>query len=171
MTQTAVVVTFTSTCGTTETLAHAAAIGTVNARTLPRLRRLADDSRTAPPECADALRRLEREYVPPTEADIAGAPALIVVPSAGMTPASAAWRPFLEMLDRLAAGGALSGKVAAVIDAGDGDTVAGFTSALATRGFTVIAADGADARTHGRRVGERASGQVSHGSGAASAQR
>ena len=155
MTQTAVVVTFTSTCGTTETVAHAAAIGTVNARTLPRLRRLADHSAAAP-ECADALRRMTREYVPPTEADIAGSPALIVVPSAGMTPASEAWRPFFDMLERMAASGALAGKVGAVIDAGDRETVAGFSSALASCGFVLVAADGGDARAHGRMVGAAA---------------
>src|SRR5262245_61660927 len=88
MAQPAVVVAFTSRCGTTETLAHAAAVGTVNARALPRLRRLTDDGQPAAPECADTLRRMRKEYVPPTEADIAGAQALIVTPSAGMMPSS-----------------------------------------------------------------------------------
>ena len=34
------------------------------------------------------LRRMQKEYVPPTEADIAGAQALMIVPTAGMTPLS-----------------------------------------------------------------------------------
>jgi len=154
MTQPAVVVAFTSRCGTTEALAHAAAVGTVNARTLPRLRRLTDDDLPAAPDCADTLRRMQRDYVPPTEADIAGAPGLIVVPSAGMTPASEAWRPFIALLDRLASTGVLAGKAAAVIDGGDSETVAQFSSVLAARGFAIVAADGRDARAHGRTLGD-----------------
>ena len=96
---------------------------------------------------------MQRDYVPPTETDIAGSPGLIVVPSAGMSPASEAWRPFIALLDRLASTGALAGKVAAVIDAGDGETVAQFSSALAARGFAIVAADARDARAHGRAVG------------------
>jgi hypothetical protein len=153
MAQPAVVVAFSSLCGTTEKIAHAAAVGTVNARALPRLRRLAHDGDPVPPECADTLRRMKKEYVPPTEKDIAGAQALVIVPSVGMTPASAAWQPFIALLDRLASMGTLAGKVGAVIDAGDSHTVASFSSALAARGFALIAADGGDARAHGRAVG------------------
>jgi hypothetical protein len=153
MAQPSVVVAFTSRCGATETIAHAAAVGTVNARALPRLRRLTDAGAEAPAECADTLRRMRKEYVPPTEADITGSAGLIIVPSAGMTTASGEWRTFIELLDRLAAAGTLTGKVAAVVDAGDGPTVASFSTALAARGFTLIAADGRDARAHGRAVG------------------
>lgn len=153
MSQPAVVVAFTSRCGITETIAHAAAVGTVNARALPRLRRLPDDGAAAPPECADTLRRMRKEYVPPTEADVAGSQGLIITPSAGMTPASEEWRAFLELLGRLAAAGTLTGKVAAVIDPGDGRTVASFSAALTAHGFTLIAAEGRDPRAHGRAVG------------------
>ena len=153
MAQPSVVVVFSSLCGATETLAHAAAVGVVNARALPRLRRLADNGSSAPPECADTLRRMRKEYVPPSEADIAGAPALVIVPSAGMTSASGVWQPLFATLDRLVSAGKLTGKLAAVIDAGDRDTVASFSSALAARGFTLIAANGGDARAHGRAVG------------------
>ena len=153
MAQPAVVVAFSSRCGATEKIAHAAAVGVVNARALPRLRRLADDGGPVPSECADTLRRMNKEYVPPAETDITAAPALLIVPSAGMTPASAAWQAFIAVLDRLAPAGTLAGKVAAVIDAGDSQTVATFSSALAARGFTLISADGGDARTHGRVVG------------------
>lgn len=153
MAQPSVVVVFSSLCGTTETLAHAAAVGVVNARALPRLRRLADNGSPAPPECADTLRRMRKEYVPPTEADIAGSPALVIVPSAAMTPESDVWQPLLATLDRLVSAGKLTGKLAAVIDAGDRDTVASFSSALSARGFTLIAASGSDARAHGRAVG------------------
>ena len=68
MAQPAVVVAFTSRCGTTETVAHAAAVGVVNSRALPRLRRLTDDGPTSP-DCAATLHRMQKEYVPPTEAD------------------------------------------------------------------------------------------------------
>ena len=151
MAQPGVVVAFSSRCGSTETIAHAAAVGTVNSRALPRLRRLVDDGPVAT-ECADTLRRMKREYVPPTEADIAGAPALVVVPSAGMTSASKVWQPFIELLDRLASAGKLTGKVGAVINTGDSETVASFSSALAARGFALIANHG-DAPALGRAVG------------------
>lgn len=153
MAQPSVVIVFSSLCGTTETLAHAAAVGVVNARALPRLRRLADESSSAPPGCADTLRRMRKEYVPPTEADIAGAPALVIVPSVGMTSASDVWQPLMATLDRLISAGKLTGKLAAVIDAGDRDTAADFSSALAARGFTLITASDGDARAHGRAVG------------------
>jgi flavodoxin len=160
MAQPAVVVAFSSQCGSTERIAHAAAVGAVNARALPRLRRLGDDGGAVPPECADTLRRMQKEYVSPTEADIAGSPALILVPTAGMTPVSDAWQPFIAMLDRLAAAGTLTGKVGAVIDAGDSQMVASFSSALTARGFALITAEGRDARAHGRAVGAAIMGTV-----------
>ena len=82
MAQPSVVVVFNSRCGATETLAHAAAVGTVNARTLPRLRRLPDDEGAVEPACAETLRRLQKEYVAPTEADVVGSQGLIIVPGA-----------------------------------------------------------------------------------------
>jgi flavodoxin len=153
MAQPAVVVVFSSRCGITERIAHAAAVGVVNARALPRLRRLADDGSTVPPECGATLRRMHKEYVQPTERDIAGAPALIIVPTAGMTPLSAEWQPFITLLDSLASAGTLAGKVAAVVDVGNSQTVASFSSALAARGFAVMTAEDGDARAHGRAVG------------------
>jgi NAD(P)H dehydrogenase (quinone) len=153
MAQPAVVIAFSSRCGTTEMFAHAAAVGVVNARALPRLRRLADDGHPVPPECTDTFRRMQKEYVSPTEKDVVAAPALIVVPSAGMTPSSAEWQSFIALLDRLASAGMLTGKVGAVIDTGDNETVTSFSSTLAKRGIALIAADGVDARTQGRAVG------------------
>ncbi len=147
----AVVVAFSSRCGATETLAHAAAVGVVNGRGLPRLRRLADEGGPAPAGCVATLQRMQKEYVTPTEADITGSPALIVVPSAGMTPASDAWQPFMAMLHRIAAAAGPAGKLGAVVDAGDPDTVATFASALEACGFTLVATTG-DPRAHGRAV-------------------
>ncbi len=153
MAQPAVVVVFSSRCGTTETIAHAAAVGTVNARALPRLRWLTHAGVVVPQECAVTFRRLQKEYVPPTEPDIAGSQALIIVPSAGMTPSSDEWQPFVALLDRMAQARTLAGKVCAVIDTGDSHTVASFTTVLSACGFALIAADGRDARAHGRAVG------------------
>jgi hypothetical protein len=153
MAQPSVVVVFTSRCGTTETLAHAAAIGTVNARTLPRLRRLADDV-AASDACAETLRRLQREYVAPTEADIVSSEGLVLVPSAGMTPVSPAWAPFFALLDRLSDSGALAGKAAAVVTVNDAQTMTTFLAALSSVGAELISSEGRDARRHGRAVGE-----------------
>jgi hypothetical protein len=153
MAQPSVVVAFNSICAATETVAHTAAVGTVNARTLPRLRRLTQDATPESAECQDHLRRMQKVYVPPSEADLANTPALIVVPSPGMTPSSETWKPFVAMLDALASKGTFAGKPAAVIDAGDRNTVAAFSQLLAARGFAVIDAGGADARGHGRAVG------------------
>ena len=152
MAQPAVVVAFSSRCGATETFAHAAAVGVVNARALPRLRRIAGEG-SVPTECAETLRRMQKEYVPPTEKDVAAAAALMIVPTAGMRASSGEWQEFIGLLDRLASAGALTGTVGAVIDAGDSQTVASFSSALAAHGFALITADGSDARTHGRAVG------------------
>jgi len=153
MAQPAIVVVFTSRCGATETIAHAAAVGTVNARALPRLRWLAHDGLSIPAECDATWRRMQKEYVAPTEPDIGSSQGLIVVPSAGMTSSSAEWQPFIAVLDRLAGAGQLAGKVAAVIDTGDSQTAESFSSLLATYGFALIAADGRAARAHGRAVG------------------
>lgn len=153
MAQPAVVVVFSSRCGATETIAHAAAVGTVNARALPRLRWLTHAGVVVPSDCAVTFRRLQKEYVAPGEPDIAGSQALIVVPGAGMTPSSDEWQPFIALLDRMAQARTLAGKVGAVIDTGDSSTVASFSSALSASGFTLIAADGRDARAHGRAVG------------------
>jgi hypothetical protein len=96
---------------------------------------------------------MRKEYVPPTEADITGALALIIVPTAGMTPMSDPWPSFVALLYRLKSAGTLAGKVAAVIDPGDSQTAASFSAALAELGFELIAANGGDARAHGRAVG------------------
>jgi hypothetical protein len=157
MAQPSVVVVFNSRCGATETLAHAAAVGTVNARTLPRLRRLPDDEGAVEPACAETLRRLQKEYVAPTEADVVGSQGLIIVPSAAMTAGSPAWAPFMALLERLSATGALAGKVVAVVGTGEAQ-MASFSAAFAARGVALLSSDGRDARAHGRAVGEAVRG-------------
>jgi len=137
--QTTVVVVFSSRCGATEALALAAAVGAVQGRALIRLRRLPDEG--APPadqdspECRNALTRMRKEYVPPTEADVAGNDALILAPPAGSSTGSKEWVAFLDTLARLGSAGKLAGKVGAVIDAGDEETLRAFSSLIASVGF------------------------------------
>ena len=42
-------------------------------------------------ECEEAFARMRKEYVPPTEKDVLGNAALILVPSSGATPDSGEW--------------------------------------------------------------------------------
>jgi flavorubredoxin len=163
-----VVVAFYSRCGSAETRALTAAVGAVNARALIRMRRMpdlnaADELRQASPECAAELARMHKEYVPPTEADLAGADALILAGSDTCDAASPVWAPLVAMLDALAAKGTLVGKAGAVI--GGGTAAASLGTLLRERGVTVVdplMADGLDAtpaglehiRAHGRRVAE-----------------
>lgn len=144
-TQTTVVVAFSSRCGVTESLALAAAVGAVQGRALIRLRRLPDDGTAPlaqdPPECQEALTRMRKEYVPPTEADLVGNDALILAAPAGATTDLGEWSAFSDMLVRLGAAGKLSGKVAAVVDTGNEATRGAFASLLTRTGFRVLTAD------------------------------
>jgi NAD(P)H dehydrogenase (quinone) len=160
-----VVVAFYSRCGTTEARALAAAVGSVNARALIRMRRMPDATSPASEdgECAAEAARMRKEYVPPTEADIAGADALVVAVPTGLGAASAEWAPLHQALSALSARGALTGKVAAVVSGGDDAANAAFATALNGLGFTMVEApppaDGpagsqAHARAHGRLVAE-----------------
>jgi hypothetical protein len=72
-----VLVIFYSCSGETEKLALAAAVGAVQARASIRMRRLTDSCpETA--DCKEALTRMRKEYVPPTQADVVWADAVIV---------------------------------------------------------------------------------------------
>jgi succinyl-CoA synthetase alpha subunit len=135
--QTAVVVTFYSRCGATETLALAAAVGAVQGRCLIRLRRLSDQGSVVAgsPECEETLARMRKEYVAPSEKDVLGNPALILVPSAGATPESSEWAEFSAMLARLGSEGKLTGKVGAIVDSGNPETARSFISVLERAGL------------------------------------
>ncbi len=141
MSQPVVLVTFHSRCGTTETLALAAAVGAVQARALIRLRRLPDTEKTeaiqVPPECAESLQRMHKEYVPPAEHDILGADAIILAPSTGASTSTPEWIPFFQLLARLRGDGQLTGKTAAVVEAGDASTMGAFSAAVGQLGFTL----------------------------------
>ena len=69
MSPTEVLITFYCRTGDTELLALAAAVGAVQARANIRLRRL-PDSIPVTPDSNNALTRMCKEYVPPTEADV-----------------------------------------------------------------------------------------------------
>jgi hypothetical protein len=169
--QIGVVVAFSSRCGATEALAHAAAVGAVQGRALIRLRRLPDDGAPSraqdSPECQQALARMRKEYVPPTEADITGNDALILAPPAGSTTDSTEWAEFVSLLTRLGSAGKLSGIVGAVIDTGSEETRRSFSALMASAGFRSVVQDGlepeapdtlrARATTCGRRVAGSAS--------------
>jgi hypothetical protein len=72
-----VLVIFYSCCGRTEKLALAAAVGAVQARANIRMRRLTDSGEEFA-ECRETLARMRKEYVPPTQADVIWADAVIV---------------------------------------------------------------------------------------------
>ena len=114
-----VVVTFYSRNGTTEALAHAAAVGAVQARAGIRLRRVPDGEPEAViarlPESSESLRRMHREYVAPREADVLAADALIVASPADVDASSPEWTELMDLLTRLQAEGKLAGKVMAAV--------------------------------------------------------
>ena len=72
-----VLVIFSSCSGATEKLALAAAVGAVQGRANIRMRRMPDSCEDRP-EYREALTRMRREYVPPTQADTLWADAVIV---------------------------------------------------------------------------------------------
>ena len=152
-------VTFHCRSGQTETLAMSCAVGGVQARALIRLRRLADAITPSGSEANEAVRRMLKEYVVPTEADLLGANAIAIAAPPGTTPATPEWAAYLALIARLGAEGKLAGKVGAVIDTGDPATVASLSNALLTAGLVVVppeaGASGADpeaATAHGRRA-------------------
>lgn len=159
MPQTEVLITFYSRCGSTEKLAHAAAVGAVQARSQIRFRRLPDignpiaDSQ----ECQKLLDRMRKEYVAPSEADVLRADVIIFVAPAGFRAVAPEWTTYLDLIQDLRSAGKLEGKVAAAIQ---NDTNADELAALVLRlGFIVVptsanAESAARALAHGRRATE-----------------
>jgi hypothetical protein len=158
-----VVVAFYSRCGTTETRALTAAVGSVNARALIRMRRMPDASASSADSgaCAAETARMRKEYVPPTEGDIIGADALVIAVPAGVGATAPEWTPLTRMLSALASQNKLRGKLAAVVGGGDESGNTAFAAMLADLGFTLVPAPTAEAvdsvghaRAHGRLVAE-----------------
>lgn len=107
-----ILVVFSSTRGETEKRALAAGVGAVEAHALIRLRRLGDPGAETVP--SDALERMQREYVPPTWADLVWADGVSFCPSKG---SGGVWTGCLDLIGRMSAEGQLDGKVAVVASA------------------------------------------------------
>lgn len=141
-----VVVTFHSRGGSTESLAHAAAVGAVQARALIRLRRVADTDEAGALErftdCRDTLARMHKEYVAPREADVAAADVLVLASPADVLPTAPEWTPVVAMLERMHAEGKLAGKVAAVVPTGTSS--AAFDALVRRLGLEAVTDEGAD---------------------------
>ena len=131
-----VVVVFYSRGGATENLAHAAAVGAVQARALIRLRRVGDTDRASVlarfPGSKDSLRRMHNEYVEPKETDVLAADVLILGSPPDVGVSAPEWQPFLDMLKRLQSEQKLPNKVAVAIPSGDSDA---FSSTLRQLGL------------------------------------
>jgi len=110
--QPVVLIIFHCQSGETEQLALSAAVGAVQSRALIRLRRVPDMGLVSDTE---PLLRMRKEYVPPTEKDILGADALILVAAPDFSDSDLQWKPHLELLRRLAGTRALENKIAACI--------------------------------------------------------
>ena len=121
MAQPIVVVIFYSRSGATEKLALAAGVGAVQKRALIRLRRLPDlnPQRVMEqfPESTDALVRMHKEYIAPTESDLLAADAIIFAMPQDLK-TSEDWKPHLDMLTRLRSEGRLEGKLVAALSPG-----------------------------------------------------
>jgi len=119
MSQTEVLITFYSRCGSTEKLALAAAVGAVQARAQIRFRRLPDigdaTSSSDSPECRKVHERLRKEYIAPSEADVLRADAIIFVAPSEFRSVSPEWTEHLDLIEELRSAGKLNGKVAAAI--------------------------------------------------------
>jgi len=145
MNQPVVLVVFACQSGEIEKMALSAAVGAVQARALIRLRRLPDTDNGEPTE---TLKRMRREYVPPAEADVLGANALILAANKESGESSQQWRSFLDLLGKLGAEGRLTGKVAAA--------VGGRFPSLTGLGFAVVDEAVSDSLILGRDVAEKA---------------
>jgi hypothetical protein len=154
-----VVVTFYSRGGATEALAHAAAVGAVQARALIRLRRVEDADPASIldrlPESRESLRRMHKEYVAPREADVLAADALILASPGDVSASAPEWSTYLDLLARLQSEGRLAGKVVAVVPSGmatdsSADSVSRHPSLTARRPATTSTAPSPSAVTSSR---------------------
>ncbi len=96
-----VLIVFHCQTGDTEQLALSAAVGAVQSRALIRLRRLPDMGMVSDTE---ALLRMRKEYVPPTEKDILGADALLIIAPPNFSESDLQWKPYMELIRRLPLG-------------------------------------------------------------------
>jgi hypothetical protein len=92
MPQPVVLIIFSCQTGDTEKLALTAAVGAIQGRALIRLRRLPE---TDPASATETLKRMRKEYVSPTETDIAGADVILLVSNPTLDDS---WDPFVTTL-------------------------------------------------------------------------
>jgi flavodoxin len=121
-----VLVAFYSRGGATERLATAAAVGAVQGRAAIRLRRMPDvdaaGTLAAFPDHAEALRRMQKEYVAPREADVLAADVLIFASTPDVSASSPEWSALVDLLTSLQSQAKLVGKVGVAIDNGSSFT-------------------------------------------------
>jgi NAD(P)H dehydrogenase (quinone) len=147
---TEVLITFYCRTGATEKLALAAAVGAVQARATIRLRRLPDASNQPGGEDHE---RMCKEYVPPTEADVLRADAIVFAAPADFTPASPEWTDYLTLLSRCGSEGKLKGKIATVLAESDAVRDA-LSTKVVSIGFTTVPPQPQDPTGQGRRTAE-----------------
>ena len=134
--------------GSAERLALAAAVGAVQARANIRLRRLRD---TSAETGSEDLARMCKEYVPPTEADVLRADAIVFTAPANFTTSSQEWTELIQLLKRCGSEGKLDGKVATVL----AETEAAQESLslkVLQLGFITVPSNPQDPTDDGRRV-------------------
>ena len=99
MTPSRVLVVFYSRCGSTEKLALAAAVRAVQKRANIRLRRLPDVAESA--NCKEETARMQKEYVPPTEADIVWADSISFLLPRELDASAAECTSYIGLIRRL----------------------------------------------------------------------
>lgn len=142
MSQAVVLIVFSCQTGDTERLALSAAVGAIQGRALIRLRRLPDAEDA---EDTETLRRMRKEYVRPTEADILGADVVILVSHPDTV--SSAWADFISLLTKLRTDGKLTNK--------PGVAIGGIAASVAALDFTTPESM-MDSVALGRTLAERA---------------
>lgn len=151
-----VLVVFYSRTGVTETLALAAGVGAVQAKASIRLRRIPDlaDEKTiaAHKNWVESRDRMNKEYVGPTEADVAWADAILLAAPHGFDASSPELSGFLKSLRSSASDGNPAKKVAGAfvstsLGAEDDPARSSILSALASAGLTIVPSSESDADT------------------------
>jgi NAD(P)H dehydrogenase (quinone) len=129
-----ILIVFYSRDGETEALALAAAVGAVQERALIRLRRLEDVLDDESLEIGADLRRMRKEYIPPSEKDILANDAVVFAASSRHGATFPEWTHLFGWLGRLRAEGKLRGKVGGAVAAGE-STLMSFSTAILNLGF------------------------------------
>ena len=151
-----ILISFYSLNGETENLALAAAVGAVQGRAAIRLRRI-------DPEPGESAKeeRLNRDYVPPKEADVRWADAIMVGTPARLSASSPALNQYFELLRTAGVGGKLGAPF--VSDAAQvEDALEALHRKMTEVGFKMVPLDSSavddpnDARMLGRQVAELA---------------